>query len=449
MINLPPLHASKRIDVKLIPEILKTWQLGQILESRARTSSNAQGELQVQIGQHLFDAKSKSPIVAGEELKLQVARLGVEPLLKILGSPVEADPVTIFLRQAMPQPASLKTLFNLANQIAPTIAKLESANLPDVITLSRQIENLLQTPVKAEAPLAGEIKQFLQRSGFNLENQLLQNQLPENNIKLNLIKIRQLIEPLITASQATSIKTSSNGAEASVKTDLVSTISTLVSNNKMASIAGLFLTQLSSSEKNTLINTLLHPQGNWQSLPPRLLEFITPLQKISPKQLQQIQQWLQVLPALTELRQLIDQSLSTITNNQLQALQAEADSAFMIIFNLLVAKTPDWIDLFNIKLSRESDEKEEGEHWRIVIQMDLPGMGKIEAKLSLVHTELHTGLIAESKMTQQIISDNIQLLQQALTDAGFTVATLSCHQQSIKPLETQHLAHGPLLDDKA
>ncbi len=448
MINIPPLHASKRIDVKLIPEVLKTWQLGQILESRARTSSNAQGELQVQIGQHLFDAKSKSPIAAGEDLKLQVARLGAEPLLKILGSPVNVDPVTLFLRQAVPQPASLKTLFNLVNQFAPVIAQLESTELPEIKNLTRQLETLLQTPVKTDVPLAGEIKQFLQRSGFNLENQLLQNQLPENNIKLNLIKIRQFLEPLITASQAINI-TSSKSTEASVKADLASTISTLVSNNKMASIAGLFLTQLSSSEKNTLINALLHPQGDWQSLPPRLLDLITPLQKISPKQLQQLQQWLQILPALTELRQLIDQSLSTIANNQLQALQAEADSAFMIIFNLLMAKTPDWIDLFNIKLSRESDEKEEGEHWRIVIQMDLPGMGKIEAKLSLVHTELHTGLIAESKTTQQLISDNIQLLQQALTDAGFTVATLSCHQQAIKPLETQHIAHGPLLDDKA
>lgn len=448
MINIPPLHASKRIDVKLIPEVLKTWQLGQILESRARTSSNAQGELQVQIGQHLFDAKSKSPIAAGEELKLQVARLGAEPLLKILGSPVEADPVTLFLRQAVPQPASLKTMINLINQITPVITQLESTELPEIKNLSRQFETLLQTPVKSEMPMAGEIKQFLQRSGFNLENQLLQNQLPETNVKFNLIKIRQIIEPLITAIQTSNV-TSSKSGDASVKTDLASTLSTLIGNNKMASIAGIFLTNLSSGEKNTLINALLHPQGDWQSLPSRLLELITPLQKISPKQLQQLQQWLQVLPALTELRQLIDQSLSTITNNQLQALQAEADSAFMIIFNLLVAKTPDWIDLFNIKLSRESDEKEEGEHWRIIIQMDLPGLGKIEAKLSLVHTELHTGLIAESKTTQQVISDNIQLLQQALTDAGFTVATLSCHQQTIKPLETQYLAHGPLLDDKA
>jgi len=448
MINIPPLHASKRIDVKLIPEILKTWQLGQILESRARTSSNAQGELQVQIGQHLFDAKSKSPIVAGEELKLQVTRLGAEPLLKILGSSVEADPVTLFLRQAVPQPASLKTLFNLVNQIAPVIAQLESTELPEVKTLSRQIESLLQTPVKADTPLAGEIKQFLQRSGFNFENQLLNNQPAENNIKLNLIKIRQFIEPLITTTQASNL-TSNNSGESNIKTDLASTISTLVSNNKMISVAGLFLTHLSSSEKNTLINALLQPQGDWQSLPPRLLEFITPLQKINPKQLQQLQQWLQVLPALTELRQLIDQSLSTITNNQLQALQADADSAFMIIFNLLVAKTPDWIDLFNIKLSRETDDKDEAEHWRIVIQMELPGLGKIEAKLSLIHAELHTGLIAESKVTQQLISDNLQLLEQGLINAGFTVATLSCHQQTIKPLETQHIAHGPLLDDKA
>ena len=110
MFNLPPLHSTKRIDAKVIPAVLKSWQIGQILESRAKTSSNAEGELKLQIGQHLLDAKTKTPIMAGDELSLQVSKLGDTPLLKILNSPVKTDLVTLYLRQAVPKNDSIQKL---------------------------------------------------------------------------------------------------------------------------------------------------------------------------------------------------------------------------------------------------------------------------------------------------------------------------------------------------
>lgn len=440
MINLPPLHSSKRIDVKTIPEVLKTWQLGQILESRARTSSNAQGELQIQVGSHLVDARSKSPILAGEELQLQVARLGAEPLLKIISPPIQTDPVTLFLRQAVPQPGSIKALLNLTLQLLPSIQKLDTTEFSELKSLSRHLGQLVQLPTKQETLAGNEIKQFLQKSGFNLELQILNQQIPEKNLKLELIQVRQLIEPILKSVQQ---------IQTSRQDELSQTIKLLINTNRPAAIATLILQQLSGTDKTSLLNGLLNQKTDIQTLPPRLLEFLLPLTKASAKQVEQLQQWLQLLPALTELRQLIDQSLNTITNNQLQAVQAEADSAFMVLFNLLVAKTPEWIDLFNIRISKEEPDSEQSEHWRVVIQMDLPDLGKIEARLAMVDDQLHTGISSESDITHQLISEHLQLLEISLNNAGFTVATISCHQQTIKPLETEQLSHGPLLDDKA
>lgn len=440
MINLPPLHSSRRIEAKAIPAVLKSWQIGQILESRAKTSSNAQGELQIQVGQHVFDAKTKTPIVAGENLSLQVSQLGDEPLLKILGTAVKTDPVTLFLRQAVPQPASIKTVFNLLNHISPALLPLPTKEYPEVSTLTKQLEQLLQLPVKSEIISANEIQQFLQKSGFNLENQILNQQVPSNNLKLELIQIKQTIDQL-TAT----INKSLSGVEKMTP----EAITTLTSTNKPAAIASLLLVQLPTADKNTIINYLSNPQTESTALPRQLLEIIQSIQKMPAQQIKQLQQWIQFIPTLSEIRLRIEQSLNTITNHQLQAVQAEADSAFMVIFNLLVAKNPDWIDLFNIRITKEETNDENIPHWQVIIQMQLPDLGPVEAKLILVHNELHTAVTSELAATHQLIQQHINILETALSNAGFNVATMTCKQQTIKPIDSSLPKHKPLLDDKA
>lgn len=440
MINLPPLHSSRRIEAKAIPAVLKSWQIGQILESRAKTSSNAQGELQIQVGQHVFDAKTKTPIVAGENLSLQVSRLGDEPLLKILGTAVKTDPVTLFLRQAIPQPTSIKTLFNLLNNIDPALLPVATKEYPEVSTLTKQLEQLLQLPIKRDIISANEIQQFLQKSGFNLENQILNQQVPSNNLKLELIQIKQTIDQLTT-----SINKSLSGIEKITP----EAITTLISTNKPAAIASLLLVQLPTADKNAIINYLSNPQTESMVLPRQLLEVIQSIQKMPAQQIKQLQQWIQFIPTLSEIRLRIEQSLNTITNHQLQAVQADADSAFMVIFNLLVAKNPDWIDLFNIRITKEETNDDNKPHWQVIIQMQLPDLGPVEAKLILVNNELHTAVTSELDSTHQLIQQHINILETALSNAGFNVATMTCKQQAIKPIDSNLPTHRPLLDDKA
>jgi len=438
MINLPPLHSTKRLDAKLIPVVLKSWQIGQILESRAKTSSNAQGELQIQVGEHLLHAKTKTSILAGDNLTLQIAKLGTEPLLKIISLPVETDPVTLFLRQAIPQPQSIKTVFEQFIQLQPLLTDIEAPESVPVKKLMTQIEHLIQIPVKEQTITSKEIRQFLQQTGFTLENQILKQEIPVANVKLELLQIKQTIEQIIPAEQKLPIKITPE------------TITTLLTSNKPSELARVIFIALPPEDKAVIMKYFSTSQlPDVSKLSEKLNFILHAIKKAPTQQAVQLKQWLQILPMLTELRYLIDQSINTIVNNQLQAIQAEADSAFMVFLNLLVAKNTDWIDLFNIKITKEASTDDEEKHWKVTIQFDMPELGKIEARLILSSQDLHTGIISESSTTLKLIQENLHLLESALSQAGFNVATLSCKQEKIQPFESNSHAHQPLLDDKA
>jgi len=449
MINLPPLHSTKRIDAKIIPVVLKTWQIGQILESRAKTSSNAAGELQIQLGKHIFDAKTKSPIAAGDELKLQVAKLGDTPLLKILNKPVATDPITLFLRQAIPQNNSIQRLLNLithTHQLVPDSSLTPSTkvsahadvNQPLLNTLTKQLASLQQLPLKANEVSSKPVQQFLQQSGINFEHQVITQGMPSKNLKLNLIELQQTVNQLIKHTEHSKISQNPQAIKQTLPTQ------------PLATIASFLLFSIPPADKSTIISYLTNTQGfEVNKLNDFQTSLIQILSKFSPAQVKQLNQWIQFIPVLAEMRQLVEQSINTINNHQLQALQADADSAFLLLFNLLVAKNPDWIDLFNISISKEEKDEQEKDHWRVTIQMDIPQLGLMEAQLTLVKNQMHVSVSSQSEITHSLIQEHLGILQNALTQAGFDVATISCKQQPIEPLAHRQKNHGPLLDDKA
>ena len=449
MINLPPLHSTKRIDAKIIPVVLKTWQIGQIFESRAKTSSNAEGELQIQLGKHIFDAKTKSPIAAGEELKLQVAKLGDTPLLKILNNPVAIDPITLFLRQAIPQNNSIQKLLNLithTHQLLPdsnaeaatktTVQPIESQ--PLLKTLTKQLSSLVQLPLKANEVSSKPVQQFLQQSGISFEHQLLTQGMPSKNLKLNLLELQQTVNQLIKHTEHSQLPQTPQA------------IKQTLPGQPLATIASFLLFSIPPADKNTIIHYLTSsPSFEINKLSDFQTSLIQVLSKFSPAQVKQLQQWIQFIPVLAEMRQLVEQSINTINNHQLQALQADADSAFLLLFNLLVSKNPDWIDIFNISISKEEKDELEKDHWRVTIQMDIPQLGLMEAQLTLVKKQMHVSVSSQSAITHNLIQENLEILQNALSQAGFDVSTISCKQQTIEPLSNRQKNHGPLLDDKA
>ncbi|MDH5391630.1 MAG: flagellar hook-length control protein FliK [Gammaproteobacteria bacterium] len=519
MFNLPPLHSTKAIDVKVIPAVLQTWQIGQIFESRAKTSSNAQGEFLLQIGQHLINAKIKTPVQAGEAFTLQVTKLGQEPILKILNQPIKTDSITLYLRQAVPQSHSIQKLVNLINRVqhlvplpenAQTAGNLSDKAVTSAITksmdqtafksadkmtdkvadkvvdkvvnkildktvdkvfdkaaitlsakgaetlqneaairpspqafdlkvLSQQLQTLAQVPLKAEHISPENIQRFLQQSGFDFENKLLKsNEIPVKDLKFQLLQLKQTIDQVLVKSQDPSL----------IKNP--ERISTIAAEYRLPALANYLLYGIPAADKASIISFIAQPTGFNSHFINNNQSFVfQAVQKLNTKEMSQLKQWIQFIPSLAEIRQLIEQSINTITNHQLQALQveADADSAFLVLFNLLLSKNTDWIDLFNIKISKQ--DADEDKHWSVTIQLEIAGLGLVEAKLVLVKKQLHAGLTSESNVTHLLINEHLHLLQSALTQAGFDVATLSSRHDKIQPIDQQLPKHGPLLEDQA
>lgn len=449
MINLPPLHSTKRIEAKAIPAILKSWQIGAIFESRAHTSSNATGELLLQIGQHLIDAKTKTPISAGENLTLQVNSLGERPLLKILNSPVKTDAITLLLRQAIPDNDSIQKLFNqlsLIKTLAPDLSlnkstapiNLPNSNYTEIKTFIKHISTLIELPLQSDNISSKSIRHFLQQSGFNFENQLANQKIPSKNLKLELFQLKESVKQLLNHADYSGL----DNKQASIKN--------LINDNQLSTLASFILYKIPPADKSLITSLINTPTSfNIDDINESQRFLFQSIKNMSSVKNNQLKQWIQFLPALAELKQLVDQSINTITNHQLVSVQAESDSAFMVLFNLLVAKTPDWIDVFNIQLSKEENNDDEDKHWKVTIQLEMPKLGKIEAKLILVKEKMHAAVTSQSNITHQLVQEHIGILKSALAIAGFDVETISCKQETIKPLGNLPKGHSPLLDDKA
>jgi Flagellar hook-length control protein FliK len=354
------------------------------------------------------------------------------------------------LRQAVPQNNSIQKLLNLVShvtQLIPDIETTDSTKIPGEIadkslelkTLSKQLNALIQIPLKANELSAKNIQNFLQQSGINFENQLMtQGVVPTKDLKFDLIQLNQSVSQLLNSSNYTDIAKDPQS------------IKTLVSGNQLSTLASYLLYGIPPADKSIIINFLTNPAAfNDGTIKEAQTFLFQAIHKLTPSQNHQLRQWIQFLPALAEIRQLIEQSINTINNHQLQALQADADSAFMVLFNLLVAKNPEWIDLFNIKISKEEEKEGEDDHWQVTIQLDMPDLGLVEAKLVLINKQLHAGVTSQLAVTHQLIQEHLSILESALIQSGFDVATISCKQETIKPFTSNQLRHGPLLDDKA
>ena len=88
---------------------IQSWQVGQVLRAIALTAS-ADGHAQLRIGSRTVQAQISVPVRAGQQLDLQVMKLGPQPVLQLLTAQ-NSDPVTAAIRLACIAASFLLTRF--------------------------------------------------------------------------------------------------------------------------------------------------------------------------------------------------------------------------------------------------------------------------------------------------------------------------------------------------
>jgi hypothetical protein len=460
MINISATPSLSKILTESVPDVTKTWKVGQILNATAERNVAAQNNILIRIGQSILQAKTPVAINAGEPLKLLVKSLGNTPVLKIQTSGSSpAHTAASNLKSFIGRQQDLTGLLQLSQKIIdmPSTTK----------ALKQQLINLnQQLPSITQATQATTLQNLIKNSGVLLESKL--NHLQQQEIKQNALQYVQLGHHMLNQdikSQLLIISAQLQGdvPELTAKSQITpskniqAVLDTLVkqfikSEINLTQLATQLTIHLSKNQSQLIRQALTSSET---SLLPRALQNSFTLlfnyiqQQARPKQIQDnLSGQLKTMALLQELKTGIDGALAKITSQQLTTLTREADSLLLLLFDIyLKDKTEN--HLIQFRLEQEKSEQEpNGSSWTVALNFNFNGAGPIEARLHLTNNTLSTVFCAEKENTAKEISKQINLLDTAFTRIGFDAINLDVTQGSIsKPLDLAKNVY--LLDEKA
>ena len=120
------------------------------------------------------------------------------------------------------------------------------------------------------------------------------------------------------------------------------------------------------------------------------------------------------------------------------------------LFDIPVRRGED-IDFWSGRLYRESegrDGKREraAASWNVQLAFDLPGLGPVQAQITLLGERVSTRFRVERPDTVPLFRQHLHELRRALLDAGVQVGDIDCRQGVIPP-ESQRPTN-PLINEK-
>ncbi|MCW9014044.1 MAG: flagellar hook-length control protein FliK [Gammaproteobacteria bacterium] len=444
MINIPPIRSSSEIRTELLPDVSKTWKIGQVLNATAETNADAQGKALLRIGQHILETRTPIDLKTGDQLKLLVKSLGNTPLLNIQTTASTAHIASQNLKTFIAQQRDLTGLLQLAQKIIdnPVIPKTVKQQL---IELVRQIPNMEQ------ATRPATLKSIIQNSGIFLESRLAQRpaeNLPQD-IKSQLLRISdQLRNTLPELTTAQRIPT----AEATIK-DLQQALQQFTSGNlNLKQLSGLLVSLLPKSQIQLIQQAL--STADKTLLPKQLLNIFTTLvnylqnQAGSKQMLENLISLLKNLPQLQELKTSVDNALAKITAQQLTPFVRDGDNLLLLLFDLHL-KDKNEMHLIQFRLEQEKSANEQkNSSWVVTLNFNFKILGPIEARLHLINDRIAARFRAEKESTANSIRQQINLLDTAFKNAGLNVINLDVSRGDIiKPRDVPESAH--ILDENA
>ena len=117
MINIPPIKPSAEIRTELLPDVSKTWKIGQVLNATVESGGEALHKILLRIGQLQVEGRAPLPLKTGDQVKLLVKSLGETPLLSIQGSADKPALAAEQLRGVIARQQDLGSFMKLAQRL--------------------------------------------------------------------------------------------------------------------------------------------------------------------------------------------------------------------------------------------------------------------------------------------------------------------------------------------
>ncbi len=385
-------------------------KLGQVLNATV-TAKLGGNLIELLANNQKIQAHTDRSIATGQQLKLKVESLNDPILLKAVEAKTTPQQNQLaalqnsrsdLLKTTLPKNPNFEPLVKTLNTVlnAPNL----KASLPTQVT--QQLQNLMQT-LAGPSQLSNKegLKQALKQSGLFLESHLAniangpkvssqQSTLVQNDLKANLLKLLSLLKESTGNEKPQNTQVQANQTNTNATpTAVTKPISTTVPETQNAKQA---------EQQSALQNTKAAQNNNNQ---------VVELPKFFDK---------------VETIKFIEQALSKIIIQQNNAVVL--DKVELPIWNtsipVLDKKHIDHLDLTVYQETKSSDAEEQS-LWSVELTLEMTGLGKLYAKLSLFNGELNTSLWADQAETLDLVEQHLEGLEKQLSKAGLKVNSLT------------------------
>jgi len=457
------------------------WQVGQLLQATVVDSDI--GKVLLAIGNRQVSSETSLLLDKGQQLTVQIRSLGDLPVLRItsgLRTPPLAQAVRALLPQQDAMTPLLASLASLAKAphppVPPLIRELTRAivkNLPDTTALTRP--EILQKAI--------------QQSGLFLERRLAQQLNPaatsasspapvpaiQHDFKANLLQLIQRLRnwpgsvptpspPAATKSPAPTTQAgnlppsipTAQGESAQASSPLRSSNPGINSANNTANPAQtppLTADQLrrvvrpgtptqAADARPAATSTTALPAA-----PPTATTATTtatavlpgsappPFPGAAPAPQAAVQATIDLLNRIghlrTDLLRQAETALARIQLHQLASHPRDGERGILEWLLELPVRRGDDIDLWSMHIAREdrdsATQKPETRHrWSVQLAFDLPGLGPVQAQVTLAGERVSTRFWTGREDTLPLFREHLQKLQHMLGNAGLEVGALDC-----------------------
>jgi len=433
-------------------ELVAKLQPGQTLLAKVE-SLLANNEVVLRIGNQSIRANTPIPLNTGQSVPLLVEESATGNILRITQQASEAEVLSNAWRTVLPKQQPIADVIKVLVQTLITNKNegLIKANPTPANTTVNNLNSSIQTlvsnlPSVKTLSQASGLQQAIKNSGINLESHLRQaliTNTPPNtstDIKANLLRVAESALQLQSKLDPNTVRTALAASQANsgtVKTNATDTYTALLNAATK---------QPASSEQSNTHRPLLPPlpaattsptnvessitQRLISSLPP-LLQRLLPIPVVTNSSQTSPTPSAQQAPAvpqqvfstmIVELLNQVESGLARVQQHQLSSLAGDD-----IIRHFLGLELPVFngkgFDNIGVRIEWEgqtNDELKEQHQWRVVLNFDFDGLGKIQAIIHAGENEIHTDFKSENNVAQKLFQENQKILETGLRKHGLT-----------------------------
>ncbi len=372
------------------PAALKSWQVGQILSATV-VGVSTNGAVTLRINNLLLNAQTSLSLQTGQTLKLEVARGGEQPLLKIVLPPSPQDVQAQALRGALPRQLPLAPLLaNLGN----LAARLQNTSDPagkELTQLARQVMDGLAG--KNDVSQGAGLKQAVLNSGVFLEAKLATSlaggpPLPAGDLKAGLLR-------LLAGLQAQTAN--GGGPQERATTD----------------------TSAAARDAGRSAPSATPPPPLRGGLPQAQASVSTTLAGAT------------LATATTEMLRQTEGALARLQLSQIASLPSEQQPQRLWSLELPVQQDQR-TDLFQLRIEEEASgtARDSAAPWSVMLAFDLPSLGPVHARILVNGPQVSATLWAEHPSTAALFNAQLEELRAGLQRAGMLVGRIACTEGS-------------------